>query len=165
MSERHRTLDIFHGFNGFLHDEAPRPEEAVSDESLALLHAFAISFDGSESIYEYSNKLFDAKTGKGPLPRVWIRIDGAHFMRKWRGFLAPYKLLQRDRTFLMGMIGALVTATSLEEAEEVLTGILTICSAKYDGDLTNGQPSLCKVEKAKMIRRLTGRPGKCYSKH
>lgn len=162
VSERHRTIDIVHGFNSFLYNGAPIPDEAVCDESLALLNAYAIGFAHCESIYEYSDKLFKAKMKQGPLPKLWIRIDGAHYIGKWKRRLAQFKFSQRDRTFLMAMIGALVTATSLQEAEEILTGILIICTSKYDGYLTNGEPSLCRREKIKMEKRLTNKLGKFF---
>lgn len=64
---------------------APRPREVVCDFSRALLTAAIRSFTNYATLGEYTDAYKE-----GNLPACYIRINVAHFIKKYSNFLKDY---------------------------------------------------------------------------
>jgi len=91
LSERHTNKAILNWLSRWLDNDIPQPVECVCDQSLALLSAAVQCFSQYSSLREYVNICANLILGELPktsqwLPRCFIRIDVAHFMKlacKW----------------------------------------------------------------------------------
>lgn len=81
----------------------------------------------------------DACADINNLPRCYIRIDVAHFLRKYSRYLTASGVRPLSKTFLMGTVGALIMCKKLGDAEEIVRHLLLITSSETIGD---GTPSL-----------------------
>lgn len=103
------------------------PKEVVCDASKAILNAVSLVFAGSHTIQEYANAYSDT----GPLPRCFIRLDNAHFIKLYSIFL---KNVHRPvRVFLLSAIGRLIVTQDLEKAAQLLKSILIVTRSETDG--------------------------------
>lgn len=86
MSESHNTNDIQFWLAEWIRLGASRPREVVCDFSRALLNAYSL-FAGHLTIESSSDAYKDNK-----LPTCYIRIDVAHFIKKYSNFLKTARL-------------------------------------------------------------------------
>lgn len=82
ISEKHHTNIIQYWLVEWIRSGAPRPREVVCDYSRALLTAAVRSFTNYFTLDEYADACIE-----NTLPTCYIRIDVAHFIKKYVNFL------------------------------------------------------------------------------
>lgn len=88
------------------------------------------------------------------MPRCYIRIDVAHFIKKYADLLATVR--QEVKRFFLASLANLVRCQSTEEARTIVYALLTISLSRNDGLNSEGVPSACEREKNVMDGLLTG---------
>ena len=87
------------------------------------------------------------------LPRCYIRIDVAHFIKLYAIFLKG--LSKRIKVFYLATIGHLIKCTDIAKAREIIKDILTVAQSETEGALLSGKMTQC--EKAKVrLREIIG---------
>lgn len=118
ITEYHSVASVQHWLNEWLSLKIPLPNQICVDYSFALLHAAARTFDGCYNIYDYANKC------RNNIPRCYIRIDRAHFIKKYTRLLkSSTKIL---KTFYALCISALCNCKDEMEARNMIKAILTL---------------------------------------
>lgn len=87
-------------------------------------------------------------------PRCYIRIDVAHFIKKYADLLATIRL--EVKRFYLTSLGKLVLCRSIDEAQPIVYALLTISVSRTDGYSSEGMASACDREKNVMDGLLTG---------
>jgi len=82
LSERHNTNIIQYWLMEWTRSGAPRPREVVCDFSRALLTTAVRNFTNYFTLDEYADGCKENN-----LPACYIRIDVAHFIKKYANFL------------------------------------------------------------------------------
>lgn len=149
LSESHNIIAIWLWLMQWIQHGAPPPREVTCDASIALLTAVVRAFTNCTNIDDYADKLWDNEV----LPNCYIRIDVAHFIKIYAGFLKITRL--RVKTFYLASISQLILARSIEEAENILFSIFTIASSETEGNNPDGTQTLCEIQKEKLKRILT----------
>lgn len=149
VSERHNTTTITHWLNEWIcNTGASVPKEVVCDSSKALLAACVRSFTKFSTISSYADSLAD-----DILPSCYIRIDVAHFIKKYADFL---KGIRREvRKFYLSCIGRLIITEDIREATNICYALLVISSSDYDGPTISGTLSEAEKQKKIMMNLLT----------
>lgn len=118
ITEQHSVANIQHWLNEWLALKIPVPRQICVDYSFALLHAAARTFGSCQTIFTY------ADTCKNSTPQVCIRIDRAHFIKKYT------RLLKRNtktlKVFYASCIGALCNCKDEMEAKNIIKAVLTL---------------------------------------
>jgi len=120
ISEKHDNIAIYHWLGSWLKSDVPPPKETCSDMSLALLSALVRSFTQYTSLSDYisvcSQLLHERVSDKSFwLPRCFIRIDIAHFLKnitKWSSFVTTSK---RVKEIYLRTICLIIKIQSLDE--------------------------------------------------
>jgi len=99
----------------------------VCDSSRALLSACCLAFATFNTVEAYADACMTAN-----MPRAYIRIDVAHYIKNWDNFFKNEKKLVK-RFYLFG-IGQLTLATSPEDARTIIRALLIISLCKRGGD-------------------------------
>jgi len=149
LSESHTTTAIWMWLIQWIQSGAPIPREVICDASTALLSAVVQAFTNYNNIDDYADNIWEDRD----LPYCYIRIDVAHFMKKYANFLKITRL--RVKTFYLACIGQLILARNIEEAENILFSILTIAVNETEGNTSDGTPTCCEIHKLKLKRLLT----------
>lgn len=114
----------------FHKDGAPYPDQIVVDYSLALLNAVVKTYSNFRTIYEYADAL-----EKHELQKTLIRIDIAHFIKKYSVYLRNCS--RKVRMFYLSCIGSLTKCTELKEAEDIIKSLILISITEKYGDEAN----------------------------
>lgn len=117
FSERQDMLTIWEWLMRWTESGATPPKEVVCDSSKALLNACCLAFCDVKSIGEYANECFSPD-----LPKCYIRIDVAQYIKNWANFLkTETKTVKR---FYMFAIGSLILCQSIADAEKMIKSLL-----------------------------------------
>lgn len=125
LSERHNNIAIYNWLANWLSNDVPHPKETVCDQSLALLSAIVQCFTQYSNLNDYINICADLilgnlQTDSYWLPRCFIRIDVAHFIKlasQW----APLKTVPRIvKEVIIRAIGLLIKCQTLENMYSIL---------------------------------------------
>lgn len=149
ISESHNTDTIQYWLMNWFRSGAPVPNEIVTDLSRALLTAIICVFTSCKTLEEYCEMLFEDK-----LPDVFVRIDVAHFMKKYSRLFQSINRTKIKR-FYLGIIGQLVVCQSMEKAKDILKSFFTVCYSDNDGYHDNGEKTLCATAKSKLHPLIT----------
>jgi len=85
------------------------------------------------------------------LPKCYIRIDVAHFIKL---YVKICKILnKRIRTFYLGTIGQLILCRNIIKAKQ--KSIFTIALSETDGNSKNGHSTHCNLERIKLTNLMT----------
>lgn len=128
------------------------PIEIVCDESKALMKAIVVTFADCDGIEEYIKQCVSALINHTALPKCYLRIDVAHFIKN-----IMRKIKDRDfrrNIFFRGVIGYLIKCDKFENALRVIFHFFTVILNKYDGDL-GSQPTPAEESK-KILLGLIG---------
>lgn len=140
LSEDHSNMTIFHWLaKWIINSSVPRPKETVCDQSLALLSAIVQCFTQYSSLQEYLNICSDLVLGdlhadSHWLPKCYVRIDVAHFIKlacKW----VPLKTVpRRVKEVILRTIGLLIKCQSLNQMYELLLSLFIVLINETDGN-------------------------------
>lgn len=148
ISESHNVNSIHFWLAEWLRSGVPVPKEVVCDSSKALLIAITRAFTGYLNIEHYADAFRNSN-----LPRCYIRIDVAHFIKQYSRLLKS--LNKRVRTFYLGAIGQLILCRDIKSAEKIIKSMFTIALSETDGNLDNGDLTQCDQEREKLINLMT----------
>lgn len=157
LSERHSNLAIARWLGQWCACDVPKPKESVCDNSLALLSALAQSFTQYSSLQDYVRMCADLLTGRIAaevqwIPRCFIRIDIAHFIKiacKW----IPLKSSpRRVREVVLRVVGLLIKSQSLIDIRSMLLSLFVVLSNETDGIGINGQCTPCEEHKQRLLQ-------------
>lgn len=143
LSESHNTNAIQFWLLEWIRLGAPRPQEVVCDFSRALLTAAIRCFTGYLTLEDYSDACKNSQ-----LPRCYIRIDVAHFIKKYSNFLKNTR--PRIKKFYLSLLGQLILCRNIETAEEILTCILIISRSETEDNTQQNKPTMCEEYKIKV---------------
>lgn len=96
LSESHTTIAIWMWLIQWIQSGAPFPREVTCDASTALLTAVVQAF--TNNIDDYADNIWEDRE----TPYCYIRIDVAHFIKKYANFLKIARL--RIKTFYLASI-------------------------------------------------------------
>lgn len=144
LTENHTTNSVQYWLMEWVRTGALHPKEIVCDSSRALLTAAIRVFTSSSTIDEYADACFDTVT----LPKCFVRIDVAHFIKSYATLLKGMQ--QRIRKFYLASLGQLIIARDIKSAAAILRSIFTISRSETDGELKSGELTSCEAEKNKM---------------
>lgn len=82
------------------------------------------------------------------LPACYIRIDVAHFIKKYANFLKDIRL--RIKQFYLSALSQLILCRNIETAEELLKGILVISRNETEGETSDNKKTVCEEYKIKL---------------
>lgn len=102
LSETHNTVSILFFLKEWMRLSAPCPKEFTSDEALAILTAAIQTFTEYSTADEY------AAACENCLPRRYILIDVAHFIKLYVDFLSKETKLRKVKVFYKACIGQLI---------------------------------------------------------
>lgn len=143
LSESHNTNAIQFWLSEWIRLGAPRPQEVVCDFSRALLTATIPCFAGHLTLEGYSDACKDDQ-----LPMCYIRIDVAHFIKKYSNFLKNAR--PRIKKFYLSLLGQLILCRNVEIAEEILTSLLVISRSETEVNTQQNKPTMCEEHKMKV---------------
>jgi len=156
LSERHTTNDIHFWLLEWCRMGAPYPREVVVDFSKALLNAVIRCFTSYRTIKDYANACKNEV-----IPKCYIRIDVAHFIKMYANFLK--NLSRRIKVFYMAAIGQLIMCRNIDEAAIMFKAVLTIARSETEGKLANGEETRCEKEKNRLKSIITGESFSLFS--
>lgn len=104
LSESHTTIAIWMWLIQWIQSGAPFPREVSCDQSTALLTAVVQAFTNYNNIDDYADNLWEDKE----IPSCYIRINAAHFIKKYANFLKISRL--RVKTFYLASVSQLILA-------------------------------------------------------
>lgn len=152
LSARHTAIAIEFWLSAWRENGAlPIPKEVVTDGSLALLGVCVRAFTREKTVNEYADLFCE-----GPpaiLPSCYIRLNVAHFLKKYRDLLG--KLGSAIRQFYLAALGKLIRCENVKEAERIIQALLTVSQCETDGPQPNGRPSAVQQEKEFLLSLLT----------
>lgn len=145
------TNTILFWLNTWIMKTAIVPKQAVCDYSYALLGGICLSFNRL-SLNDYLRECFLAvsqnKTEDRPAT-TFIRVDVAHFI----AIFCRLKCFNTDnltiKDFYMRCIALMVSCTSFDRFEEILSLTLIVSSHRYDGNII-GSSQLSPAEKSRI---------------
>lgn len=108
------------------------PREIVIDESGASMGAAVETFTQFSSINEYldgsmRSLLLDTDDD---LPRCYLRLDRSHIVKSIARNVR--KGLKQTTRIIRGVLGYLITCSSLKETESILSSLFTLISNRYN---------------------------------
>lgn len=136
LSERHTTNAIQYWLMEWVRSGVPQPREVVCDFSRALLTAAVRSFTSYSTLDEYADAC------KEDLPACYIRIDVAHFIKKYSNFLKDSH--PRIKQFYLHILEQLILCRDIETADEILKGILIIARSETEGKTRENKKQYAK---------------------
>lgn len=148
VSESHNANSIHFWLAEWLRSGVPVPKEVVCDSSKALLIAIIRAFTGYLNIEDYADACNNSN-----LPKCYVRIDVAHFVKKYSNFLKP--LSKRVKIFYLGAIGQLILCRSITSAKEIIQSIFVVALSETDGKLKTGNVTQCDKARIKLINLMT----------
>ncbi|KAB0805433.1 hypothetical protein PPYR_02403 [Photinus pyralis] len=149
ISESQTTIWIWMWLMQWIQSGAPTPREVTCDMSSALLNAAVRAFTGSTTIESYADSIWEGE----PLPKSYIRIDVAHFLKIYCNYLKNIRF--KIKKFFLAAIGKLILAQNLEEAEEILFAIFVTALSDTEGKAIDGSYTSCEIHKGKLVQLLT----------
>lgn len=145
ISESHNANSIHFWLAEWLRSGASAPKEVICDSSRALLIAIIRAFTGYLNIDDYADAFRNSN-----LPKCYVRIDVAHFIKQYSKTCKT--LNKRIKTFYLGAIGQLILCRSITQVKEIIRSIFTVALSETDGNLQNGYPTHCDLERIKLIK-------------
>lgn len=152
ISESHTNISISNWLQNWLNCDIPKPKEAVCDHSIALLSALVKSFTQYSTLQDYlracARLLTENEFDYHAIPRCFIRIDVAHFIKiasKW----TPLKSITRlAREMILRAIGLLIKCKTLNEIRVLLLSLFVLLTNETNGtDIENGEETPCEQHK------------------
>ena len=101
LSESHNTDKIHFFFMTLNRFGAPVPKEIVMDMSRALLNAVTRAYTHCDFIEEYAEKCWEGNK----LPKVYIRLDNAHFLKLYSTIINKEKKMTRTKRLYLASVG------------------------------------------------------------
>lgn len=154
ISEKHDVNMISYWLGEFL-KEAPTPDEAVSDYSLALLNAMCLSFN-KRTLKTYVTDCFRTINNvvlQHPIC-TYIRVDIAHLMN----ILCKKKIfngkLPSVKDFYARCLGLLTTCKSLRSFKKLMKNVLIVALSECDGQDDVGNDIQSETKKKKIFRKI-----------
>ncbi|KAF0694244.1 Uncharacterized protein FWK35_00037167, partial [Aphis craccivora] len=137
ISESHTNISISNWLQNWLNCDIPKPKEAVCDHSIALLSALVKSFTQYSTLQDYlracARLLTEDEFDYHTIPRCFIRIDVAHFIKiasKW----TPLKSITRlAREMILRAIGLLIKCKTLNEIRVLLLSLFVLLTNETNG--------------------------------
>lgn len=128
ICESQTTNEISFWLMEWLRTKIPVPKKVTCDSCKALLTTVIRIFTNNEGINDYVAKCWD-----GDMPKCYVRIDIAHFMKGYANFLSGVN--RRVKTLYLKCMGQLIFTQTLQEAEEILSAIIFIAKSETRKDL------------------------------
>jgi hypothetical protein len=122
ITERHTNIAISNWLLNWLNCGVPFPKQSVCDQSLALLSAIVKCFTQYSSLHDYVRACAsllngDIATESYWVPRCFVRIDIAHFIKTVTKWVPLKSVPRRVREILLRAVGLLIRSQSLTEIE------------------------------------------------
>lgn len=138
ISEKHDNIAIYCWFSRWLKSDIPTPKETTSDILLALLTALVRSFTQYPYLNDYINAcslfvLGSVSHCSFGLPRCFIRINVAHFIKNLTKFTAFTTVSKRVKELCLRAICITIKSQNLSEIRSLLLSVFVVASNKSDG--------------------------------
>lgn len=148
ISEKHTTNVIKSWLDEWISECGLKsPAEIVCDASQALITASIRSFTIYKTINQYADSFFD-----GAIPTCYIRIDVAHFIKKYADLLSHVR--RQIKRYYLSSLGKIIRCTDMNEARKIIFALLVISKSEHDGKQKNNKLSECAVQKKFMASLL-----------
>lgn len=116
------------------------PEEAIMDESAALMKACILRF-ALCTVKEYVRRCFAVLNGsKAMLPSCYIRNDISHFLKNLHSLGVFRSIDKRVKFFYLDCFGLLILAESFDTLKKLLKNILILANSQWEGTNSNNEP-------------------------
>lgn len=153
ISESHSNIDISNWLLKWLRCDVPKPKHTVCDQSLALLSAIVQSFTQYSSLRDYLNVCAELLKGNIKsdsfwLPRCYIRIDVAHFIKIASKWVPLKKIARLAKEMVLRTIGLLIKCQTLVEMRLLILSLFVLFTNETNGtDIENGEETPCEKYK------------------
>lgn len=157
ITEKHTNIVISNWLLNWLNCGVPFPKQSVCDQSLALLSAIVKCFTQYSSLQDYVRACAsllngDIATESYWVPRCFVRIDIAHFIKTVTKWVPLKSAPRRVREILLRAVGLLIKSQSLTEMRSLLLSLFVVIINETNGTNTlNGQNTHCENHKQKII--------------
>jgi len=111
--------------------------------SIRNIYIYIRSFSGHLTVEDYVDAC-----KKVHVPDCYVRIDVAHFIKKYASFLKDVRI--RVKQFYLALLSQLILCRNEEMAKTILTSILVIARSETEGVTQNGTLSICEEHKIKI---------------
>lgn len=88
------------------------------------------------------------RTHENNLPACYIRIDEAHFIKKYANFLKDLRSCIKQ--FYLSILGQLILCRDIKIAEDLLKGILITTRCETESETSKNKKTICEEYKLKM---------------
>lgn len=154
LSERHHTNAIQYWLSEWIRLGAKPPSEFVCDYSAALINAACRAFTAASNKTNYVDICYEALLRKRRVPKCFLRIDVAHFLKSivnWKELRSVHK---RIKQFYIRSVGQLVLCTDIQEAQELILHIIVVALSETEGS-HDGQPTPCETNKKRLLNKFS----------
>ena len=126
----YNTVAILNFLNEWVRLGAAYPKIVHCDGSTAVITAIIRAFTQYLTIQEYAEGC-----QSGTLPKCYVRLDVAHFIKLWVDFLSTLTSHKKIETFYKAAMGQLILCRDLEMARKVVRAIMFVSQSEFDGPL------------------------------
>ncbi|CAH0546776.1 unnamed protein product [Brassicogethes aeneus] len=154
LSESQNAVSIHSWLAHWIRAGATKPQEVVTDMSLALIYACVLAFTGFKTLNDYLSHCFRAIFNNSPFnEQCYLRIDVAHFVKLATSWPSLHKQHKLTRQFYLRSIGQLIQCSNVKDMENLLKAIFTVSFSDTEGQNKFGEETLCEVRKEWLKRR------------
>lgn len=152
LSAKQHYLDVKFFLENWLID-FKRPHEICIDDSPALLKAVVCAFTECSTVKEYISRSFDALEGKDTLPKVFIRLDVAHYVKSLHRNKAFSKKKSEFKYFYLCILGYIMQCKNYAEIKQIVHHVLVAATSQCVGIMDTGE-ELPATNSIKELKRL-----------
>lgn len=153
LSESQNAVSIYSWLANWMRIGASKPQEVVTDMSLALIYACIMAFSNSKSLKEYITKCYKTLFENEPLKEIcYIRNDVAHFIKlvsQWSSLRKQHKLTKQ---LYLRAVGQLIQCTDITHMENIFQAIFTVAYSDTEGVNAYGEETICEMRKKWLIK-------------
>jgi len=139
-----------------LNSDVPVPKQTVCDQSLALLSAIVKCFTQYSSLQGYIRACASLLNGDFTsqsywVPRCFVRIDIAHFIKTITKWIPLKSVVRRVREVILRSMGFLIKSQSLIEMRSILLSLFVVLTNETDGVDIHGEDTPCEKHRTILI--------------
>jgi len=156
LSERHTNLAISNWLVSWLNSDIPVPKQTVCDQFLALLSAIVKCFTQYSTLQDYVRACASLQNGDVALqsywvPRCYVRIGIAHFIKTISKWIPLKSVARRVREVILRAMGFLIKSQSLTEMRSIFLSMFVVFINETDGTDNDGEDNSCEKHKKNLI--------------
>lgn len=135
------------------HFTQKNPDEAIMDDSKALLLATIQCFTSCKTMHQYLNDCFDCLFEGREAPRCYIRLDRSHIVKEIKLMTCMRNEDKRRKRLFQRIFGYLITAENITEVKNILYKTFILILNKYENDqfVTDAKKFLRSVSEDHLI--------------